>query len=150
MRKFHSRQPFADPQIQMVHRASFDANQNLVFAKLRFGDVFVTKNFGPAEFVNANSFHAKSSPEIKLSQALSLLRLTSLLRHQIICLWTYTSRSSSYASRDAAAPSPPSSMYAGQFLRLRQPKCWSATMARSWALWAADAWKLKSGKRHAK
>jgi hypothetical protein len=41
----------------MVQGASFDADQDLVFARLRVGNVFVAKNFRASEFVNANGFH---------------------------------------------------------------------------------------------
>jgi xanthine dehydrogenase accessory factor len=52
----------------MIHRASFDANQHLIFAELRLWDVFEAKHLRPAEFVNANSFHETPSAQIKLSQ----------------------------------------------------------------------------------
>ncbi len=57
MRQFHSRDAFANPQIEVIHRACFDANEYLVFAWLRIRDVLVAENFRPTEFVNANGFH---------------------------------------------------------------------------------------------
>jgi hypothetical protein len=57
VRKFDSRQSFAHPDIKMIHRAGFDTNQHLIFAEPWVGDIFVAKNFGPAEFVNANGSH---------------------------------------------------------------------------------------------
>src|SRR6266404_2439646 len=78
------------------------------------------------------------------------LRLTSPLRGQIIISWTFTRRSSNFASRGAAAQLPPLLMYADQFLRLRRQRCSSATTGQSWALSVAGALKPKSGKRPAR
>ena len=52
VRQFHSGQSLAHPQVQMVHRARFHADQHLILARLRIGDVFVAKNFRTTEFVN--------------------------------------------------------------------------------------------------
>ena len=41
----------------MIHGAGADADQHLIFARLGIGYIFVTKNLGPAEFVDADGFH---------------------------------------------------------------------------------------------
>jgi hypothetical protein len=44
----------------MVHGARLYTNQDLIFTGRWIWDVFVAKNFGTAEFVNANRFHLES------------------------------------------------------------------------------------------
>jgi hypothetical protein len=50
-------QSSANPEIQMVQCAGFDANQHLIPAGLGIGDVFVAENFRTTEFVNTDGFH---------------------------------------------------------------------------------------------
>ena len=57
VRQLHAGQAFAHPDIEMVHGAGFHADQDLIFARLRIGNVFVAEHFGSAEFVNADGFH---------------------------------------------------------------------------------------------
>src|ERR1700674_457004 len=61
MRQVHARQSLAYPNVEMVHRASSDPDQNLVLARLRVGDVFVAENFRTSKFVDANGFHESNS-----------------------------------------------------------------------------------------
>jgi hypothetical protein len=58
VRQVYSGKSFAHPDIEMVHGASFDPDQNLVLAGLRVGNVLVAKNLRTSEFVDANGFHA--------------------------------------------------------------------------------------------
>ena len=44
----------------MIHGTGPDADQHLVFSRLRVGYIFVSENLRPAEFVNANGFHGCS------------------------------------------------------------------------------------------
>lgn len=41
----------------MIQSASFHADEDLILARLRVGNVFVGENFGSAELMNANGFH---------------------------------------------------------------------------------------------
>src|ERR1700730_16006531 len=60
MRQRHTGQTLANPQIDMVQCAGFDADKNLVLTRLGVGDVLVTQNFGTTEFVDTDGFHRSS------------------------------------------------------------------------------------------
>ena len=47
----------------MVYRTGSHANQHLIFARLRVGNIFIDENFGATELMKADSFH-KPSPVI--------------------------------------------------------------------------------------
>ncbi len=57
VRQIHSGQSFANPQIDVVQGAGFDADQNLVLAWLGIRYVFVAQNLRTTEFMDANGFH---------------------------------------------------------------------------------------------
>jgi hypothetical protein len=56
----HPRQTLADPKIDVVESAGFDANQNLVLPWLGIGNVFVAQDFRTTEFMDADGFHGSS------------------------------------------------------------------------------------------
>ena len=60
VRKIDAGEALANPYIEMVHGAGLDTHQHLISMGLWIRDVFVAKNFGTAEFVNANRFHLES------------------------------------------------------------------------------------------
>ena len=57
VRQVHAGQALAHPEVEMVQGAGAHADQNLVFARLGIGNVFVGENFGSTELMNANGFH---------------------------------------------------------------------------------------------
>ena len=57
VRQLYSRQSLAHPDIQMIQRTCPHTHQNLIFAQLRIGDVFVGQNFRSAELMNTDCFH---------------------------------------------------------------------------------------------
>ena len=60
VRQFHAGQSLAHPDIEMVERAGPHPDQDLIFARLRIGDVFVLQNFGATELMEADGFHILS------------------------------------------------------------------------------------------
>ena len=59
VRQLDPGESLADPEIEMIQGAGFDADQNLVFARLWVGDIFVAKDFRPAKFMETNGFHIR-------------------------------------------------------------------------------------------
>ena len=57
VRQLHAGQSFANPEIEMIQCAGPNANQNLIFARLRIGYVFIGQDFGTAKLMNADCFH---------------------------------------------------------------------------------------------
>src|SRR5262249_44681331 len=62
VRQLRSGDAFADPEVKVVHRASPDAHQHLVFAHSRVGDLFILQNLGLAELMKAHSLHWSLRP----------------------------------------------------------------------------------------
>ncbi len=60
VRQVNAGQSFAHPDVEMVQSASPHAYEDLVFARLGIGNVFVGENFRPTELMNANGFHGDS------------------------------------------------------------------------------------------
>src|SRR5262249_5438827 len=60
VRQLHAGKPLAHPEIEVLHGASFHTYENLVFARLWIGNIFVSQNFRAAEFMNADGFHRHS------------------------------------------------------------------------------------------
>jgi hypothetical protein len=67
VRQFYAGQTFAHPEVEMVEGTGAHANKHLVLAQVRVRNVFVAKNLGPAELVNASGFHTNPA-ETKLTQ----------------------------------------------------------------------------------
>src|SRR5260370_41293760 len=57
VRQVHAGQAFAHTQVEVVQRASADADEDLIFTRLGIGDVLVHEDFGSTELVNADDFH---------------------------------------------------------------------------------------------
>src|SRR5208282_2173150 len=60
MRQVNAGQSFAHPYVEMVQSARAHADEDLVFARLGIGNVFVGQNFRPTELMNADGFHGGS------------------------------------------------------------------------------------------
>jgi hypothetical protein len=54
-------QSFADPHVEVVQGAGADADEDLVFARLGIGDIFVGENFRTTELMETDGFHGGSS-----------------------------------------------------------------------------------------
>ena len=78
VRQLHAGQSLAHPDIEMVHSASFDPDQNLVLARLRIGDIFVAENFRTTEFVHANGFQNNLLRTLETTTRLALMRTPRL------------------------------------------------------------------------
>ena len=57
VRQFHAGQFLSHPQVQMIHRARFHADQHLILTRLWIGNVLVLKNLRTTEFMNDSGFH---------------------------------------------------------------------------------------------
>src|ERR1700685_214411 len=57
VRQLYAGQPFANPYVEVIERASAHSDEHWIFARLRVGNIFVSQDFRPTEFVQANSFH---------------------------------------------------------------------------------------------
>ena len=60
MRQVYAGQALAHEEVKVVQSAGPHADEDLVFARLGIGNVFVGENFGPTELMNANGFHGRS------------------------------------------------------------------------------------------
>ena len=60
MRQVHARQALTHPNVEMVHGAGSDSDQNLVLARPGIRDIFVGEDFGSTEFMDADGFHGSS------------------------------------------------------------------------------------------
>ena len=60
VRQLYPGKPFAHPEIEMVECAGANANEDMIFAQLGIGRVFVLQDFWTTKLVNANSFHAQT------------------------------------------------------------------------------------------
>jgi hypothetical protein len=60
VRQVYSGETFPDPDIEMVHGAGADPDQNLVLSGTGIGDFFVGEDFGSTELMDADGFHGGS------------------------------------------------------------------------------------------
>src|SRR5947209_19461832 len=60
VRQVNSGQSFAHPEVEVVQRASADADEDLIFTRFGIGNVFVGEDFGSTELMNANGLHGRS------------------------------------------------------------------------------------------
>ena len=57
MRQLYPWQSLAHPKVEVIHGTGFDADEYLVLARLRVGNIFVAQDFRTTKFVNADGFH---------------------------------------------------------------------------------------------
>jgi hypothetical protein len=62
VRQVHARQTLAHPQIKVVQRTGFNANQYMVFSKDWVRDVLIRQNFWAAKLMNAYCLHKSLQP----------------------------------------------------------------------------------------
>ena len=58
---------FADPEVEVIHGAGTNADQDLILARLGIGDVFVLQDFGAAECVDTDCLHDVSQASTGLT-----------------------------------------------------------------------------------
>ena len=57
VRQLYPWQSLAHPKVEVIHGTGFDADEYLVLARLRVGNIFVAQDFRTTKFVNADGFH---------------------------------------------------------------------------------------------
>ena len=131
VRQFDAGQALTYPEVEVVHCASLDADQNLILARLRIRNIFVAQNLGTTEFMEANGFHEQPS-RTKLSQ-------------EAVSAWADVLRSLGFA-RDFGSRLPPRSRLLGvSSSNLSGAPCFVKLPALRFAIGRAT--RVTSGKR---
>src|ERR1700683_4643856 len=62
VRQLHAGQTSAHPYVEVIESTSAHADEHLIFARRRVGDIFLGQDFRPPKLVQANSFHRFLAP----------------------------------------------------------------------------------------